>query len=122
MTMERQALGRRGEDLACRALESRGYLVLHRRYRTRHGEIDIVAQHGGVLVFVEVRARGSGRFGNAAASVTAQKQQRVAAMAEAYLGLEAQYDRLCRFDVVAVDTSADPPNVAIYPDAFRPGW
>jgi putative endonuclease len=122
MTMERQALGWRGEELACRALQARGYLILHRRYRTRHGEIDIVAQHGGVLVFVEVRARGSGRFGQAAASVTAQKQQRVAAMAEAYLGLEAQYDRLCRFDVVAVDTSVDPPDVGIYPDAFRPGW
>jgi Holliday junction resolvase-like predicted endonuclease len=54
--------------------------------------------------------------------VTAQKQQRVAAMAEAYLGLEAQYDRLCRFDVVAVDSSLEPPYVHVYPDAFRPGW
>jgi putative endonuclease len=122
MTMERQALGRRGEELACRALEARGYHVLHRRYRTRYGELDIVAQHGGVLVFVEVRARGSGRFGHAAASVTAQKQQRVAAMAESYLGLEGQHDRLCRFDVVAVDAEVVPPRVSIYPDAFRPGW
>ena len=122
MTMERQALGRRGEELACRALEARGYHVLHRRYRTRYGELDIVAQHGGVLVFVEVRARGSGRFGHAAASVTVQKQQRVAAMAESYLGLEGQHDRLCRFDVVAVDAEVVPPRVSIYPDAFRPGW
>jgi putative endonuclease len=122
MTMERQALGQRGEDLACRTLEARGYHILHRRYRTRYGEIDIVAQHGGVLVFVEVRARGNGRFGGAAASVTAQKQQRVAAMAESYLGLEGQQERLCRFDVVAVDAEVIPPRVTIYPDAFRPGW
>jgi putative endonuclease len=122
MTMARQQLGQRGEDLACRALESRGYQVLHRRYRTRYGELDVVAQHGGVLVFVEVRARASVRFGHAAASVTAQKQQRVAAMAESYLGLEGLHDRLCRFDVVAVDTEIEPPRVVIYPDAFRPGW
>jgi putative endonuclease len=122
MTMARQWLGRHGEDLACRALEARGYLILHRRYRTRYGELDVVAQHEGILVFVEVRARGSGRFGHPAASVGTQKQQRVAAMAEAYLGLEGQSHRLCRFDVVAVETDADPPRVTIYPDAFRPGW
>ena len=78
MTMARQQLGIRGEDLASAALEDRGYAILHRRYRTRYGELDIVALDGGVLVFVEVRARGSGRFGNPAESVTAQKQRRVA--------------------------------------------
>jgi putative endonuclease len=122
MTMARQQLGQRGEDLACAALEARGYAVLHRRYRTRYGEIDIVARHGGVLVFVEVRARGSGRFGHAAESVTAQKQHRVAAMAESYLGREGAATSLCRFDVVAVETDVDPPRVTVYPDAFRPGW
>ena len=115
-------MGRRGEDLACAALESRGYVILHRRYRTRHGEIDIVAQEAGVLVFVEVRARGSGRFGHAAESVTGQKQQRVAAMAEAYLRLERAGERVCRFDVVAVEADNDPPRVTLYRDAFRPGW
>ena len=54
--------------------------------------------------------------------MTAQNQQRVAAMAEAYLGLEGQLDRLCRFDVVSVETDVVPPRVTIYPDAFRPGW
>jgi putative endonuclease len=122
MTMARQRLGQRGEDLACEALVARGYHVLHRRYRTRYGELDIVAQHDGVLVFVEVRARGSGRFGHAAASVGPQKQQRVAAMAESYLGLEGEHHRICRFDVVAVDAEVDPPRVTVYPDAFRPGW
>jgi len=122
MTMVRQQLGQRGEDMACTALGARGYAILHRRYRTRHGELDIVAQHGGVLVFVEVRARGSGRFGHAAESVTTQKQRRVAAMAEAYLRLEQAGDRVCRFDVVAVEADAVPPRVTIYADAFRPGW
>jgi putative endonuclease len=122
MTIARQRLGQRGEDLACAALEARGYGVLHRRYRTRYGEIDIVAQHEGVLVFVEVRARGSGRFGHPAESVGTQKQQRVAAMAESYLGREGAANRICRFDVVAVETDLDPPRITVYPDAFRPGW
>lgn len=122
MTMARQQLGLRGEELACAALESRGYAILRRRYRTRHGEIDIVAQDRGVLVFVEVRTRTGGRFGHAAESVTAQKQRRVAAMAEAYLRLERAGDRVCRFDVVAVETAEGPPRVTVYPDAFRPGW
>lgn len=120
--MERQDLGRRGEDLACRTLEARGYHILHRRYRTRYGELDIVSEHGGVLVFVEVRARSNGRFGHPAHSVDAQKQQRVAAMADAYLGLEGQQNRVCRFDVVAVEADAVPPRVTVFPDAFRPGW
>ena len=122
MTLARQQLGRRGEDLACAALEARGYAVLHRRYRTRHGEIDIVARHGGVLVFVEVRARGSGRFGHPADSVNAQKQQRVAAMAESYLGLEGATDRVCRFDVVAITGDPEKPKewqIELIQDAFR---
>ncbi len=122
MSFARQRLGERGETLACQALEARGYHLLHRRYRTRYGELDIVAQDAGVLVFVEVRARTSGRFGHPAGTVDAQKQQRVAAMAEAYLGLERQHHRVCRFDVVAVETDVEPPRVTIYPDAFRPGW
>ena len=122
MTMARQRLGERGENLACRELTARGYHILHRRYRTRHGELDVVAEQHGVLVFVEVRARGSGRFGHPADSVDPQKQQRVAAMAESYLGLESQHGRVCRFDVVAVETEGDPPRITLYPDAFRPGW
>jgi len=122
MTMERQRLGERGEDLACRALVARGYHILQRRYRTRYGELDIVAEHEGLLIFVEVRARGSGRFGHPADSVGPQKQQRVAAMAESYLGLERMHHRVCRFDVVTVETGTQPPRVTIYPDAFRPGW
>ena len=59
MTQARLSLGKRGEDLACRALRRRGYAVLARRYRTRWGEIDIVARDGDTLVFVEVKTRRS---------------------------------------------------------------
>lgn len=122
MTLARQHLGRRGEDLACRELERRGYAVLARGYRTRYGEIDIVAKDGSVLVFVEVKARTDGDFGHPAEAVTEQKQRRVVAMAEAYLARERVGDCLCRFDVVAVESDGDPPRLTVYRDAFRPGW
>ena len=68
MTHQRQRLGESGEDLAVRELTARGYAILDRRYRTKHGEIDIVAEHGAAIVFVEVRARATGEFGRAAES------------------------------------------------------
>jgi putative endonuclease len=122
VTLARQRLGQQGEELACRELERLGYHVLARRYRTRYGEIDIVCLHGGVLVFVEVKAKSGGDFGHPADAVTAQKQRRVAAMAGTYLALEKPVDRVCRFDVVAVETEQDPPVLTVFADAFRPGW
>ena len=123
MTIERQLLGIVGENLAARELASRGYAILERRYRTEYGEIDIVAQDGEVLVFVEVRAKASGEFGSAAESVTDAKKRRVARMAADYLTRHDVRDRPCRFDVVAVDDAlSDSPQVTVYPDAFASSW
>lgn len=100
-------------------LESRGYAILARRYRTRHGEIDIVADDRGTLVFVEVRARATREFGSAAESVTLAKQRKVASMAVEYLAREHVSGRPCRFDVVAIDEAlSDRPVIAVYPGAF----
>ena len=85
MTFHRQALGIIGEELAAAALADRGYAILERRYRTRHGEIDIIAEHQGTLVFVEVRARATAEFGRAADTVTDAKKRKVTAMAVDYL-------------------------------------
>jgi putative endonuclease len=122
MTLARQRLGREGEQLACAELERLGYRLLSRRYRTRYGEIDIVAEDGEVLVFVEVKARTDDSFGHPAEAVTDQKQHRVVAMAEAYLAREQVGDRVCRFDVVAVDGTGAGAAITVYRDAFRPGW
>ncbi len=123
MTLARQALGLEGETRACRALEARGYRVLQRRYRTRLGELDIVARHGPTVVFVEVKARRGGQFGDPAASVTAQKQRRLVVMAADYLARHDLTRAPVRFDVVAVSlTTGQDPVVTIFPDAFRPGW
>jgi|SRR5689334_12516930 putative endonuclease len=119
MTIERQVLGRVGEDLAARELASRGYAILARRYRTRYGEIDIVAADGDTLVFVEVRARATEEFGSAAESVTDAKKRKVTAMAVDYLARHHVTDRPCRFDVVAIDSAlSETPRITVFPSAF----
>jgi putative endonuclease len=115
----RQSLGKCGEDLACAELERRGYAILARRYRTRFGEIDIVARDGETMVFVEVKARDGERFGAGAEAVTAWKQRRIAGMALDYVARHRWHDRPCRFDVVAIDVSAKPPLVEVYVNAFE---
>ena len=118
MTLERQAAGKTGEDLAVAELERRGYAVLARRYRSRHGEIDIVCNHRGTIVFVEVKARATGEFGAAAEAVTPGKQRRVVAMARDFLARHNLDASPCRFDVVAIDDAASAPRVTVFQGAF----
>ncbi len=119
MTRHRQSLGESGENLAVRELTSRGYVILERRYRTEHGEIDIVAEHCGTLVFVEVRARTTAEFGRAAETVDDRKKRKVTAMAVEYLARHRIANRPCRFDVVAIDDAMGPaPEITVYPGAF----
>ena len=114
----RQTLGELGETLACDELRRRGYAILERRYRTRFGEIDIVARDGETTVFVEVKARDGDRFGDGADAVTPWKQRRVANMAVDYLARHRLHDRPCRFDVVAIDVSVRPPRIDVYINAY----
>jgi putative endonuclease len=115
---KRQSLGNTGEDVACAELERRGYAILARRYRSRFGEIDIIGSSRGDIVFVEVKARAGNEFGGSAAAVTVWKQRRIAQMAVDYLSRQRLHDRPCRFDVVTVDFSTDPPKVEVYERAF----
>ena len=118
MTYRRQSLGILGEDLACRELRRRGYEILERRYRTRFGEIDIVAREGGYTVFVEVKTREGDEFGDGAEAVTEWKQRRVVQMAIDYMARNGLYERPCRFDVVVVNMASGAPDVEVYPHAF----
>jgi len=118
-TSDHCALGKTGEDLACAELRRRGYAILARRFRTRDGEIDIVARDDGVLVFVEVKTRRSLRFGLPRSSVTPRKQHRIARMAAAYLARHHPRARSCRFDVVEITLGDDgAPRVEILRSAF----
>ena len=116
----RQFLGILGESLACAELERRGYAILARRYRTRFGEIDIISERGGVVVFVEVKARRSSRFGSAAESIPFWKRRRIGAMALDYLAWTGRLSRCCRFDVVAIDGIGTPAmTLRVIEDAFQ---
>ena len=118
MTLARQAFGKSGEDLAVEDLERRGYAIVDRRYRTRQGEIDIVARDGETIVFVEVKARTTDERGTAAEAVTPAKQRRLVAMAVDYLARHGLSNRPCRFDVVAIDGAGDDRRLTVYPHAF----
>ena len=119
MTLARQQLGILGETLAVDELTRRGYAILERRYRTRHGEIDIVAEHEGTLVFVEVKAREDVKCGTAAEAVTRVKQRRIVSRAVEYLARNNLGERRCRFDVVAIDYAGSArQQITVYADAF----
>jgi len=104
MRREDQATTRRGGEAEARAAEylaGQGLVIVTRNWRCKGGEIDIIARDGGVLVFVEVRARASSAFGGAAASITAAKRARLWHAAELYLAGQNRPPP-CRFDAVLI--------------------
>lgn len=100
--MAASGVGRAGEDAAVQYLAGAGYRIVARNVRYRMGEIDIVAEDAGCLVFVEVKTRTGHGFGTAAEAVTARKRQKLVQLASVYLAQHGGVDRRCRFDVVAV--------------------
>ncbi len=99
----RHGLGRRGEELAVAKLTQRGYKIRQRNWRCPLGEVDIVAEHEGWLVFVEVRARRGRELGAPEASITPAKRARMIRVAQSYLA-ELELDEVdWRIDVVAVE-------------------
>ena len=119
--VSRQELGRAGEDAAVDALRARGYRIVARNVRMRGGELDVVAEDAGTIVFVEVKARRSTAFGTPAEAVGPRKQRTLCHLALRYLAGRRLGDRPCRFDVVEVWVdSAGALRVAVLRDAFRP--
>ena len=119
--LDRQTLGKQGEDAACAELARRGYAILARRYRTRFGEIDIIARDGDTMVFVEVKARRTKRLGAAAEQIPFRKRRRISAMALDYLAWAGAIHHRCRFDVVAIDNAgSEQAQVRVITDAFQP--
>jgi putative endonuclease len=100
-----QVAGGAAEDAAARFLADHGLAIVARNYRTRFGEIDLVAQDGTTLVFVEVRQRSGDGYGGAASSITAGKRRRIESAARHYLST-LRREPPCRFDVVTLETGA----------------
>ncbi len=110
--------GRGGEEIAAGHLAARGVSILARNVRYRDGEIDLVAEEGPVLLFVEVRRRTGAALGTAAESVTGRKRARIVRAAHRWLSRRPRAAaRPVRFDVVAVD--GDPPSVTWIRGAFE---
>ncbi|MHB1340235.1 MAG: YraN family protein [Coriobacteriia bacterium] len=100
--MDRQEIGRRGEDAAVAYLERRGMTVIDRNWRCKSGEADVIALDGSELVVIEVKTRTTEAKGTPEAAVTPAKQRRIARIAEAYLSIAGLEPAGVRFDVVTV--------------------
>lgn len=100
--MDTKELGRKGEDMACTILQMRGYRILERNYRTKSGEIDIIAMKDRVVVFCEVKTRIMGIFGDGREAVDQRKQMKIRKTADVFLlntGLSYDY---CEFHVIEI--------------------
>jgi putative endonuclease len=105
MSQARRVLGTLGEQAACLALEEQGYRIVHRNYRVRAGEIDIVCERAGTLVFCEVKTRTSAVYGSPEEAVTHAKRRRLRRLAVEYLQRERVRMPSLRFDVISVFVS-----------------
>jgi putative endonuclease len=113
-------LGRKGERLATDFLRKKGYRVVEKNYRTRRGEIDIVCEHKGCVVFVEVKTRRSLSFGSPEEAVDKRKRSKMLDTAARYLIERFKTDKVdCRFDVVTI-LEGRATRIAHIEDAFRP--
>ncbi|HEY0847516.1 MAG TPA: YraN family protein [Noviherbaspirillum sp.] len=101
----KQVTGDAAEERALQHLQRHGQTLVERNFRCRGGEIDLIMQERNTLVFVEVRKRADGRYGGAAASVTARKQGRLIVAAQTFLQRYTM-PPACRFDIVAIDGEA----------------
>lgn len=109
MRSGRKLLGRAGETEAERVLRKKGYRILARNHRSRDGELDLVAEQDGVLVFLEVKVRRTDAYGGAAYAVDPRKQARIIRLAARYLANHRVRDRCCRFDVILCEGGLDRP-------------
>jgi len=118
VSLLKKMLGQQGEDRAAKYLVKQGYKILERNYRTRAGEIDLIALDRGEVVFVEVKTRTSNAFGAPELAVTPQKQQRMIKAALGYIKYKKLHQVPCRFDVVAI-SAAKEQEVELIRNAFE---
>lgn len=118
---ENLRLGVHGEKLACGFLERRGYKILYRNFRARHGgEVDVVCRDGDTLVFVEVKTRRRDDFVRPSEAINAAKRKLISRGAVAWLQLLDNPDILSRFDVVEIVLTEDAkPRFELIRDAFE---
>lgn len=110
----RREEGIQGEEQATKTLKGKGYRIIENNYRSPFGELDIIAEEGGYLVFVEVKKRNTRTFGDSFEAVNTVKKKRIIKAAMFYMKTHKCLDRKVRFDVVGIDRE----NVKIVKHAF----
>jgi putative endonuclease len=116
----RKPTGRRGEDIAAAYLLEKGCRVVARNWTCSTGELDIIAEDGDTVIFVEVRTRHGNRFGTAEESVTPAKQARLVELAQTYFQDTPQPHPPWRIDVIAIQLEQGLPQINHIENAV--GW
>ena len=119
MPTKPQQFGKRSEALAAKHLKKNGYKILCKNYRTKLGEIDLIAKDRDTLVFIEVKARRTMHYGHPKWSVTPQKQRKISMTALHYLKASRLHDVKARFDVVTICYDGRHPEFEIVKNAFE---
>ena len=118
MTNQKQKIGKKGESVAVHYLKQQGYKIIAQNYRSKAGEIDIIAREKRTLVFVEVKTRRSRSFGNPKWAVTPRKQKNISMAALHYLKMTGQNNVGARFDVVSILAQGEETLIELVRNAF----
>ncbi len=119
MAKQNQVIAAAGEDAAVKYLRENGYKILSRNYRTRLGEVDIVARDRDTFCFIEVKTRSSDRFGLPQEAVSAVKQRQISKAALQFLKDHRLFEKKARFDVVSINCQARVPKITLFKNAFE---
>jgi len=118
LTQDRLELGRYGEDLAYKRIKRLGYKKIIRNYRCPLGEVDLIANDGDTLVFIEIKTRRGKPTGYAKEAVNARKQRQLSKVALSYMKSNNCSDAKARFDVIAISIKEDKPEIEVVKNAF----
>jgi len=111
--------GKAAEKEAAEFLKTKGYKIIHRNYKTKLGEIDIIAEHKKVICFIEVKARHSLYLGEPQEAVSEKKQRQISKVALYYLKTNRLLNRPARFDVLALLYTHNLPKISLITNAFE---
>ena len=112
------SLGKKGEEIALAYLKSKKYKIIEKNLRNRFGEIDIIANDHGTLVFIEVKTRTSEAFGSPIQGINERKQERLRQLAMRYLAEKSLVEQEVRFDVLGILQTGKQTKIEHIPNAF----
>jgi putative endonuclease len=118
MPSKDQQFGKESESITVLYLKKQGYKIIEQNYRTKLGEIDIIAKEKNTIVFIEVKSRKSGSYGNPKYAVTPKKMRKISMVALYFLKITNQSGAKARFDVVSISPGKGRPDIEIIKNAF----